>query len=187
MEMPGAPRKSRPGELPLMFQKLLLLRHSTVHQRWFLTFATTCGLLLGATFAAAAPFEDTLAQRTLACTACHGAQGRAAPDGYYPRIAGKPAGYLYNQLINFRNGRRSYHLMTQMVEPLSDGYLREIAEYFSALELPYPPPGAVKAAAPELQRGEQLVRHGDAAQRVPACEQCHGTALTGAQPSVPGL
>ncbi|MGH6638909.1 MAG: c-type cytochrome, partial [Polaromonas sp.] len=46
---------------------------------------------------AAAPFEDSIAQRTLACTACHGPQGRAAPDGYYPRLAGKPAGYLYNQ------------------------------------------------------------------------------------------
>ena len=30
----------------------------------------------------------------LACTGCHGAEGRAASDGYYPRIAGKPAGYL---------------------------------------------------------------------------------------------
>src|SRR4051794_11756086 len=56
-----------------------------------------------ATTAAAAPkFEDTMAQRVLACTGCHGPQGRAAPDGYYPRIAGKPPGYLYNQLLNFR-------------------------------------------------------------------------------------
>ena len=54
----------------------------------------------------ARPVEDTMAQRTLACTACHGEQGRAGPDGYYPRLAGKPAGYLYNQLVNFREGRR---------------------------------------------------------------------------------
>ena len=44
---------------------------------------------------AAAPFENTIAQRTLACTACHGPQGRAAPDGYYPRLAGKPVGTLF--------------------------------------------------------------------------------------------
>lgn len=25
---------------------------------------------------------DSLAQRALACTGCHGKQGRAAPDGY---------------------------------------------------------------------------------------------------------
>jgi cytochrome c553 len=39
-------------------------------------------------------FKDSMTQRTLACTACHGEQGRAGPDGYYPRLAGKPAGYL---------------------------------------------------------------------------------------------
>ena len=45
--------------------------------------------------------EDNMAERTRACTACHGEQGRAGPDGYYPRLAGKPAGYLHNQLRNF--------------------------------------------------------------------------------------
>ena len=34
--------------------------------------------------AAPRAFEDTMAQRTQACTACHGEQGRAGPDGYYP-------------------------------------------------------------------------------------------------------
>ena len=47
-----------------------------------------------------------MAERVRACTACHGKEGRATSDGYYPRIAGKPAGYLYNQLVNFRDGRR---------------------------------------------------------------------------------
>ncbi|MGN6660826.1 MAG: c-type cytochrome, partial [Achromobacter mucicolens] len=31
---------------------------------------------------------DTMAARVAACTACHGAQGRAGADGYYPRLAG---------------------------------------------------------------------------------------------------
>ena len=154
-----------------------------------------CGLAVGVTAfclmlparAAPAVFEDSMAQRTLACTACHGAQGRATPDGYYPRIAGKPAGYLYNQLLNFRNGHRTYPLMAQLVDPLSDGYVREIAEYFASLELPYPAHSAVPIGPHELQRGEQLVRHGDATLRIPACAQCHGVALTGTQPSIPGL
>ena len=140
---------------------------------------------------AAAPFEDTIAQRTLACTACHGPQGRAAPDGYYPRLAGKPAGYLYNQLLNFRDGRRHHGLMTQLLEPLNgpfgDAYLLEIAQYFSQLEVPYPAP-LPTAASPELLRqGQRLVTQGDAARRVPACVQCHGQAMTGVAPYVPGL
>ena len=83
-----------------------------------------------------------MAQRTLACTACHGEQGRAGPDGYYPRLAGKPAGYLYNQLLNFRDGRRQYGLMIHMVDVLSDAYLIDIARHFAALDVPYPPPAA---------------------------------------------
>ncbi|WP_341912921.1 cytochrome C [Polaromonas sp. YR568] len=136
---------------------------------------------------ATAAFEDTIAQRTLACTACHGAQGRAGPDGYYPRLAGKPAGYLYNQLLNFRDGRRHYALMTQLVDPLSDDYLMEIARYFSALDLPYPAPGAPAAAPDVLQRGKVLVMQGDPGRRLPACVSCHGQAMTGVTPHVPGL
>ncbi|MFN3303305.1 MAG: c-type cytochrome [Roseateles sp.] len=130
---------------------------------------------------------DTLAQRALACTGCHDKQGRAAPDGYYPRLAGKPAGYLYNQLLNFRDGRRDYGLMSELIAPLSDAYLQELADHFAALDLPYPPPQRPTLPAPELARAEQLIRQGDAARKLPACTACHGERLTGAQPAVPGL
>ena len=132
-------------------------------------------------------FENSMAQRMLACAACHGAQGRAAPDGYYPRIAGKPAGYLYNQLLNFRDGRRHYGLMTRLVDPLTDEYLWEIAQYFAALDLPYPPPQPLPASPAQIQRGAELAQRGDAALGVPACAACHGTRLTGVVPNIPGL
>lgn len=141
----------------------------------------------GALPSSARPFEDSIAQRSLACTHCHGAQGRAAPDGYYPRLAGKPAGYLYNQLLNFRDGRRHYGLMTQMLAPLSDSYLLEIAHYFAALDLPYPAPMPPVGSAQLRERGRTLVLHGDAARQLPACVQCHGQRLTGMLPQVPGL
>ena len=137
--------------------------------------------------AQAQPVPDTLAQRALACTGCHGKEGRAAPDGYYPRLAGKPAGYLYNQLLNFRDGRRDYGLMSELIAPLSDAYLKELAGHFASLDLPYPPPQRPSAPAPELARAEQLIRNGDAARRLPACTACHGERLTGTQPGVPGL
>lgn len=136
---------------------------------------------------AATPFQDNMAQRTQACTACHGPQGRAAPDGYYPRLAGKPAGYLYNQLLNFREGRRHYGLMTQLIDPLSDAYLMEIAQYFSDLEVPYPAPLPSAASPDVLRLGQQLVLHGDASRKLPACVQCHGAAMTGVAPHTPGL
>ncbi|WP_241464166.1 c-type cytochrome [Rhodoferax saidenbachensis] len=128
-----------------------------------------------------------MAQRTLACTACHGAQGKAGPDGYYPRLAGKPAGYLYNQLVNFREGRRHYTLMEDLVNLLSDAYLREIAEYFSALDIPYPLPTKNPATEATLVRGKTLAQQGNLARGLPSCTQCHGAALTGVAPNVPGL
>lgn len=130
---------------------------------------------------------DTIAQRMEACTPCHGPQGRASPIGYLPRIAGKPAGYLFNQLVNFRDGRRYHAAMTHLVEQLSDAYLREIAEYFASLDLPYPPPAPVTDRAGVLRRGETIATRGDFHRRLPACTQCHGYALTGALPAIPGL
>ena len=144
--------------------------------------------LVGAASAGhAAPFEDTMAERTRACTSCHGTQGRAGPDGYYPRLAGKPEAYLYNQLLNIRDGRRHYAPMRGLLEPLPDAYLLEMAQYFSQLKVGYPAPIAPAVDAAQLRRGKQLALDGDTALEIPACAQCHGKALTGTLPAVPGL
>lgn len=143
--------------------------------------------LLQSARAADAPPTHPMAQRMQACAGCHGREGRAASDGYYPRIAGKPQAYLYRQLLNFRERRRAYAPMTHMVKLLSDDYLNEIAAYFAQLELPYPAPQPGPTTPQGLALGESLVRHGDAARGIPACASCHGTALTGVLPDVPGL
>jgi cytochrome c553 len=130
---------------------------------------------------------DTLAQRLQACAPCHGREGKASASGYQPRIAGKPPQYLYNQLINFREGRRSNAAMTALIDNLSEPYLREIANHYGALDLPYPPPQTRDAAPAQSTRGRQLVFDGDPAQALPACVRCHGQAMTGFRPAVPGL
>lgn len=144
-------------------------------------------LLAGPGRAAPPQVVDSLAQRAQACTLCHGKEGRAAADGYYPRLAGKPQGYLYKQLLNFRDGRRDYGLMSELIAPLSDAYLNELAGHFATLELPYGPPQAPTLDATALARGRALVQQGDKARGIPACVQCHGERLTGVQPFVPGL
>ena len=152
--------------------------------------ATSSAATPSAADLAAAPLHrvpDTMAQRLLACSSCHGPQGAATRDGYLPRIAGKPAGYLYHQLLNFRDGRRHNAAMGRLVQHLSPAYLREIAEHFAALDLPYAAPPRIAATLAQLQRGQQLAQHGDAALRVPACAACHGAALIGQGPSIPGL
>jgi len=147
-------------------------------------------LLQGAAWAAKpAPrgVPDTLAQRVMACTLCHGKEGRATNGGYFPRIAGKPEGYLYNQLTHFRDGRRQNPGMARLLDTMSEAYMRDIARHFAGLDLPYPPPQTTGAPTAVLQRGEALVHQGDAARQIPACAACHGDALTGAMPATPGL
>ena len=128
-----------------------------------------------------------MAQRTAACTHCHGEQGRAGPDGYYPRLAGKPALYLYNQLKNFKEDRRQYHLMAGLLAPLSDAYLWDIAQYFSSIQVPYPPPLAQPTDPRLMRRGKSLALEGDPGKGIPACVQCHGKQLTGMLPATPAL
>jgi cytochrome c553 len=130
-----------------------------------------------------------MSERVKPCEACHGNQGRAGPDGYYPRLAGKPAGYLYNQMENFSQGRRRYTMMRRMMEPLSPAYQREMANHFANLQVPYLPPIVKSTASSSMQmtRGQQLALQGDPALKIPACNSCHGDSLMGNAANVPGL
>lgn len=130
---------------------------------------------------------DTLAERVKACTICHGAEDKHSRDAYYPRIAGKLEGYLFNQLRHFRDGRRYYQPMAILLENMSDEYLQEIARYFAALNLPYSPPESITLQLSEANLAEKLVYSGDLKRNIPACSACHGKDLMGTAPFVPGL
>ncbi len=132
-----------------------------------------------------AVLPDTMAQRLLACTSCHAKKD--VNNQYFPRISGKPAGYLYNQLVNFREGRRQFAIMTYLVDPLPDAYLRDIAAHFAAEHLPAPAAQSTDAKPAVLERGRVLVMQGDARLGVPACIACHGEKLAGVEPAIPGL
>lgn len=156
---------------------------------WSLSLAALTG-------AAQAPVPAPVisAKRMQACTTCHGAGAtatvaRTANEMYFPRIAGKPAGYLFQQLQNYRDGRRHYGLMVGLVEHQSDAALLDMAEYFARLDLPHPEPQAPPpgTSAQTLARGEQLAVRGDPSLRLPACVNCHGANLLGVQPNIPGL
>jgi cytochrome c553 len=75
---------------------------------------------------------DPMAARLLACASCHGDKGQGTNDDYFPRLAGKPAGYSYNQLVAFRDGRRKYPPMNYLLEFLPDPYLKAMADYFAS-------------------------------------------------------
>ncbi len=146
---------------------------------------------LGAFAADTAPAEkapDTMQARVMGCAACHGAQGEGTSNDYYPRLSGKPAGYLYNQLLAFRDGRRQV--------PANELFISVSPRSVSAGKLPNTLPANVlhsrtcrrsTADAATLALGKSLVNNGAAARKIPACAACHGAALTGMEPAIPGL
>lgn len=130
---------------------------------------------------------DSMEARVQGCVTCHGQNGQGTNNGYFPRIAGKPAGYLYNQLVAFRDGTRRYAPMNYLVAYLPDTYLREIAEYFAKQRPPFAPKEQAQGDVALVARGQTLTESGDAARNVPACIACHGKGLTGMEPGIPGL
>jgi len=147
--------------------------------RFIMLFLAAC-----TTFAAHAALlqpPDTIAERVKPCLACHAAEGRRSKDEYYPRLAGKPQGYLFNQMQNFRDGRRRNRAMSLLMQSLSDDYLKEIAGYFASLEPRY------SAAKGQSVDDPALISKGDPARKISACITCHGKELLGVAPNIPGL
>lgn len=66
------------------------------------------------------------------CFACHGDDG-IAKDRDVPHLAGQQEAYLYNQMRNFKQGKRQHKEMRVMSRDMTDGEMREIAAYFAAL------------------------------------------------------
>ncbi len=118
--------------------------------------------------------------KSATCAACHGADGNAPAD-MYPKLAGQHAGYLYQQLKDFKLGMtsggkegRNDPVMGGMSAPLSDQDMKDLAAYFAGNKMSAgtTPPSVMKA-------GEKLYRFGDEKRGIPACTACHGPSGTG--------
>jgi cytochrome c553 len=66
-----------------------------------------------------------------ACIVCHGPNGNS-PSAAFPILAGQTFRYLYLQLKDFTEGRRSDALMTAPIQNLSRQDMLDLAEYFAA-------------------------------------------------------
>src|SRR6202030_3089680 len=95
--------------------------------------------------------------------------GEGTSDVYFPRLAGKPAGYLMKQLVAFRDGRRRYPPMNYLLQYIPEPYLQKMADYFAALRPPPGPQPVADVSSAVLARGRSLVSEGDQAHGVPAC------------------
>jgi cytochrome c553 len=100
--MPDECTTSNRREAPMLLHR---------YRSFWLTLLLAAGACqVSTTHADSTEIPDTLEQRIIPCTVCHGKQGEGLEKAgyYFPRIGGKPAGYLYRQLLNFRAKRRQY-------------------------------------------------------------------------------
>ena len=93
--------------------------------------------------------QDAAPAKAALCAACHGPAGKAT-DPAFPILAGQTARYLYLQLRDFQEGRRSDPQMSPMAKDLSRDEMRELADYYAKQK---PPPQAFKVDAAKAKLG----------------------------------
>jgi len=71
------------------------------------------------------------AKKAEACFECHGPNGNST-QGLYPVLAAQTARYIYLQLKDFKEGRRSHPKMSPTAKDLSRDDMFDLAAYFSA-------------------------------------------------------
>lgn len=119
---------------------------------------------------AGAQTPDLEAGRTKAkvCASCHGADGNSAA-GNFPNLAGQTWRYIYVQLKDFKEGRRSDPVMSPMAAPLSREDMIDIANFYAAQ---VPAPSTFKT-------DDAKVRLGKAKADETLCAMCHLGGFSG--------
>ena len=76
------------------------------------------------------PADPKIADKVAQCEACHGPAGNST-DPQYPVLAGQTMRYMYLQLKDFKEGRRTDPLMSAMAAPLSRDDMLALSDYYS--------------------------------------------------------
>jgi cytochrome c553 len=122
-------------------------------------FATAMALAAALPVHAQAPAAPP---KAAACAACHGPEGNSV-SGAYPVLAGQTFRYLYLQLKDFQEKRRSDPLMSPQVEGMSKDEMMALAEYFSKQK---PAQTGFKPDAARAAKGEKIAT-------ATLCTMCH--------------
>jgi len=126
-----------------------------------------------------------------ACQTCHGAAGEGVAQAGFPRLAGLGSAYMQRQLAAFADGTRVSDVMMPVAKALTLAQRADVSAYYAALPvpgaeaaMPARPPAAATAAT---VIGAALATRGRWADKLPACEQCHGPGGRGVGSDFPPL
>lgn len=112
---------------------------------------------------------------SVACGACHGADGNSASP--FPKLAGQGEKYLQKQLRDIRDGARVVPTMAGQLDGKSDQELADIAAYFASQTR-----SGGQTDPQFLALGAAVFRGGIPARNVPACSGCHSPTGRGNAP-----
>jgi cytochrome c553 len=115
------------------------------------------------------------AKKAEVCFACHGPNGISA-DGKFPILAGQTARYLYLQVRDFKEGRRSEPTMEPVVKDLSRDDMFDLAAFFAAQ----------RPRLPDFKIDETRAARGKRKADETLCTMCHLGAYQG-QNEIPRL
>jgi len=126
----------------------------------------------------AAPTGDAGAgkDQSVACGACHGADGNSAAP--FPKLAGQGEKYLLKQLQDIRDGARPVPTMVGQLDGKSDQDLADIAAYYASQAR-----SGGQTNPDLLALGEKVYRSGVAERNVAACIACHSPTGRGNAPA----
>ena len=128
---------------------------------------------------------------TPACQTCHGAAGEGNTQAGFPRLASLGAPYLQRQLAAFADGTRVSAVMVPIARAMSVADQAEVSAYYAALPAPAAALPTASASAPTAVEsasvGTTLATRGRWANKLPACDQCHGPGGSGVGPDFPAL
>jgi cytochrome c553 len=112
--------------------------------------------------------------KSMACAACHGADGNSMIPTF-PKLAGQHAEFTAKQLADFKSGARTDPTMSGMAAPLSEQDIADLAAYFSSNA------GSIGTAADAEKAaiGQRIYQAGDKEKGIAACMACHGPAGSG--------
>ena len=138
---------------------------------------TACLLALGhAASAQTAPdAAAAVPPKAESCAACHGPGGRSTVASF-PILAGQTSRYIYLQLRDFKEGRRTDPIMSPMAADLTRDEMRALGDYYAKQKLP------VSSFKPDPEKA----RLGKAKSDETLCTMCHLGGLVG-QNEIPRL
>jgi cytochrome c553 len=116
--------------------------------------------------------------KSAVCAACHGADGNSMVPAW-PTIAGQHEEYLYQQLLDFKSGKRDNPQMAPILIPLSEEDLSDLSAYYASQT-----PKQLTAKEQIIVNGEEstarlidaeyIYRVGNPETGLSACMACHG-------------